>query len=183
MFNKSTYYVLPMLNIRRSIIQNYLIGVYIGSNKIKNMSDKNYVLVELKANKPSFFPIADRLELLPNYITKFKELDSYFYIFRILDEYIPDYQLYIKSKYSKLSSKIKDRIIVELDDRHKCYKHIMYPTQQYIDVIVNDLCPKPLTKCEEMIRSYERHRKKIEKVLKENEINELLNVETEYCNK
>ena len=78
MFNKSTYYVLPMLNIRRSIIQNYLIGVYISSNKIKNMSDKNYVLVELKANKPSFFPIADRLELLPNYITKIR----YILIFR-----------------------------------------------------------------------------------------------------
>ena len=183
MFNKSTYYVLPMLNIRRNIIQDYLIGVYIGSNKIKNMNEKNYALVELKANKPSFFPILDKLKLLPNFITEYKEDNLYMCIFKVLDEYILDYQLYIKSKYSKLSNKIKDKIIAELDDRHKCYQHILYPTQPYIDVIVNDLCPKPLTKCEEIIRSYERHRKKVEKVLKENEINEKLNVETEYCNK
>ena len=126
-YTKTSTFLFPLLEIPRSLFRCNVessFGSVIMTNRFLNsylieeglnskvFNEGPYVFLVIKNYRdPEFDCFYDTLTSLDNYVDDYEKYGFLIVIFKILDEFLIDYNLLMKGKYSKLSHKAKQNII------------------------------------------------------------------------
>lgn len=108
-WNKSVYFILPMIGITSSYYN--LVNCFLGDNLNKPELNFNKIFVQLLEKDI-------KLERYTHYESTYKLDDnSYMYIFKIPKQFENDYTLFCDGKYSLFTDDYKDQIIKYIKER------------------------------------------------------------------
>lgn len=99
-YNKSVYFLLPMIGLSLGVNFSGLINSYIGIKGEK----LDFSLYILKKNGDH------RIRNMEGFIKEFDTIDGFMYQFKIPEKYEEDYLKFIAGKYSEFSSNYKNKI-------------------------------------------------------------------------
>lgn len=101
-YNKSVYFLLPMLGLSIGVNFNGLINCYIGEGNVEDFENYHLHLLMKDTN--------NKLHHIKGYINHTKNDHGIMYKFRIPTEYEEDYLKFILGKYSEFSNDYKAQI-------------------------------------------------------------------------
>ena len=146
-FNKSVYFVLPMVGLDSTYFS--LINVYLGDSINQPDFTFNKIFMNCKYND-------EKLRGLAYYNTEYKLPDkTWMYVFNIPEQFAQDYLLFCQGKYSEFSTEYKDQILRLINVKAKettIVYNILYKTdkrRKYIEDLVGEsignqeVCSKP----------------------------------------
>lgn len=116
--NKSSLFILPLIaNSKNKDYMNYesyLYNSYLHFDNYNTYNDGKHIFLKYRFfSTEHFYEMEKRLMLLPTFIKSIQpDKDFTIYIFKIQDQFYPDVKLFIKGKYSHISSTAKARIIL-----------------------------------------------------------------------
>jgi len=112
-YNWTTRFALPLLGWRRSMFEPYLINTYIKHEGLEHFQ-KNHLFVLLKEGLDERYKTLDKtLVESRTHVSQYyiDEEEIYvMHIFELVPEVIPDYELFLKGKYSHMSDAAKGLI-------------------------------------------------------------------------
>lgn len=131
MYNKTTYFLLPLLEVNRINISRWLINSYLGNSEKEDLNHRYWIFIELDDKVQIEYPtILVQLEEHKQYINHYNTKDSIVYVLEIPDKYKVDYDNFIIGKYSKFSKEAKDIVLQSLTREVDYYKNVLNPTQE-----------------------------------------------------
>ena len=109
-FNKSSVYCLPMLGRNKCQFKNVK-ACFIGDKDFVVYSNHIFVL-HRSFNSPEVLQYESQLEKHPEFVTSYcPDDDSTMFVFNVPNSLQSDYNLFLQSKYSKLSFEYKRHVI------------------------------------------------------------------------
>lgn len=172
MYNKTTYFLLPLLEVNRINISRWLINSYLGNSEKEDLNHRYWIFIELNDKVQIEYPtILVQLEESKQYINHYNTKDSVVYVMEIPDKYKSDYDSFIMGKYSKFSKEAKDIIIQSLTKDVSYYKEVLNPQQEDFKRIAEFLTIEICSKFEDTNMKIKYHNQEIyEKLVKGGEI-------------
>jgi len=131
--NRTTQFLLPSLNIKKSALSYGKGGSFINAFLNKKNDMEIHILFRVSTMFKDNIFLLRLLEECHSYIDNYYiNKEHVIYVFKIDDEYINDIKLLKESKYSKLSSNLKSKILSFHNIEHSDELYgILYKTELY----------------------------------------------------
>lgn len=136
-YNKTTVFLYPLLGIpmnffksssgKTRYLNSYLYDLDIADYKTHHV----FVLID-NYQDAEFTEFEKKLRTLNNYVTDYDILGGRYSVkvFKIPDEFIGDYELFLKGKYSQFSQSAKDRVMIYELKNLDLLTHIFNKTEE-----------------------------------------------------
>lgn len=112
----SSLFLLPMLELNRSFIESHFATNVFHSDYFKPNLNNNILILYNPRNKKEFSEFINLLMTLPEYVENYPLNDDYhIVVFKTPKIYNEDYKTFLTGQYSKISDKLKRKILKYFD--------------------------------------------------------------------
>lgn len=111
---KTTEFILPLLGSMKQWYGPWFINAYLGDYSIKHSYPNSISVLMKYSGKNNYAEKEEAMMGHENFIDSYDLIQGNFvmYIFRIPEEFLPDYNLIMKGKYSKISDAAKKLLLL-----------------------------------------------------------------------
>lgn len=107
-WNKTTFFMLPLLDVNLNIYSSIIKNVYLGNSKYENLNDKYYIFLETDViNDEHDFMLLSYLQEHDEFVCEYNNI----LVLRIPVKYQEDYNKFLLGKYHAFSNEAKNIIV------------------------------------------------------------------------